>query len=128
MHVKVIVAYCVELAKTISIGEAQIYFSAQEGIKQRFNFICSDPSCGVRITGVNYDKTTQDGIKFKAPHFRSHESHSPNCEWVIYSTELYLQKKRMKQKMITRKGKLKVCYVIVLTILLLINIHLVKSK
>ncbi|HHR5860559.1 TPA: hypothetical protein ACS70L_003328 [Providencia alcalifaciens] len=93
MHVKVIVAYCVELAKTISIGEAQIYFSAQEGIKQRFNFICSDPSCGVRITGVNYDKTTQDGIKFKAPHFRSHESHSPNCEWVIYSTELYLQKK-----------------------------------
>lgn len=93
MHVKVIVAYCVELAKMISIGEAQMYFAAQEGVKKRFNFICSDPSCGVRITGVNYDKTTQDGVKFKTPHFRSHEPHTHNCEWVIYSTEIYLQKK-----------------------------------
>lgn len=94
MHVKVIVAYCVELGKIISIGEAQMYFAAQEGIKKRFNFICSDPSCRVSITGVNYDKTTQDGIKFKAAHFRSHERHTPNCEWVIYSTELYLPKKQ----------------------------------
>lgn len=94
MHVKVIVAYCIELGKIISIGEAQMYFAAQEGIKKRFNFICSDPSCSVSITGVNYDKTTQDGIKFKAAHFRSHEPHTPNCEWVIYSTELYLPKKQ----------------------------------
>ncbi|HHR6335274.1 TPA: hypothetical protein ACS735_003119 [Providencia alcalifaciens] len=34
MHVKVIVAYCIELGKIISIGEAQMYFAAQKGIKK----------------------------------------------------------------------------------------------
>lgn len=93
MKVKVIVAYCVEIGEVISIGEAQMYFAAQRGIKKRFHFTCSDSTCGIPITGVNYDKITQDGKKFVSPHFRSHVSHSPNCEWVLHSNEIHLSKK-----------------------------------
>lgn len=86
---KIYKAFCVELSRSINIIDARNAYFEQSDPRKRFTFFCSSPECrthgGVVVTGVNYDKVSEDSPKFQTAHFRStkKELHSPNCKWVL---------------------------------------------
>lgn len=85
---KVLFAYCHELKRCVSIDEARFeYFSLDPDERKRFTFSCSDRSCNVLISGVNYHIMAEYGVKFKAAHYRSPHSHLPTCEWIQFTNE-----------------------------------------
>ena len=86
---KVLFAYCHELGRSISIDQAKIeYFSKKSEERKKFTFSCSDRNCGVLISGVNYHVMAEDGVKFKAAHYRSPHPHLPGCEWIQFTDEV----------------------------------------
>lgn len=89
MNLKVLFAYCQELGRIVSISDARTeFFSRKPEERKRFTFSCSDQSCGVTITGVNYHIKAEEGIKFKASHFASRKPHQPKCEWLKFTEEI----------------------------------------
>lgn len=86
-------AYCVELNKTIDIYQACLAFSQQEKFT-KFHFLCSDPACrnsipnGVRVTAVNHQYLPEDENIEKSPHYRKLDEHIETCEWVFINTIL----------------------------------------
>lgn len=94
---KIIIAFCEELQRSISIDTARSeYFSFPENQRKRFTFFCSDPNCRAFMSGVNYDVKAQEDKKFRTAHFRipHPHKHKPDCEWLRFSeeTELPAQK------------------------------------
>ena len=89
---KVLFAYCHELERSISIDEARLeYFAKEPKERKRFAFSCSDRKCAVLISGVNYHVMAEDGVKFKAAHYRSPHPHMPGCEWLQFAEEIELE-------------------------------------
>ncbi|HIF5677656.1 hypothetical protein L1D25_13295 [Vibrio parahaemolyticus] len=89
---KVLFAYCHELERSISIDEARLeYFAKDPNERKRFAFSCSDRKCGVLISGVNYHVMAEDGVKFKAAHYRSPHPHMPGCEWLQFTEDIELE-------------------------------------
>ncbi|MEF1169572.1 hypothetical protein QTO07_20990, partial [Vibrio campbellii] len=86
---KVLFAYCKELGRSLSISEARAeYFAIDQEKRKRFSFSCSDQSCGVLISGVNYHVKAEDGVKFREAHYRSPHPHNPACEWVQFTDDV----------------------------------------
>lgn len=88
---KIHLAYCVELEKTVNIQEAcQEFFAQEEHLK--FQFYCSDPKCRdarVRVTAVNYNKLPEEEKIIQSPHFRKLNEHLPGCYWVELEEALH---------------------------------------
>ncbi len=77
-------AFCIELEKTVDIYKACQEFSAQTKYS-KFHFLCSDPVCretGTRVSGVNHQYLPEDDDVLKSPHYRMWDIHSAECEWV----------------------------------------------
>ncbi len=86
---KVLFAYCHELGRSLSIDQARVeYFSKKPEERKRFTFSCSDRSCGVLISGVNYHVMAEDGVKYQAAHYRSPHEHQPGCEWTQFTDDM----------------------------------------
>jgi len=68
-------------------GARTEFFSRKLEERKRFTFSCSDRSCNVTISGVNYHVKAEDGVKFKAAHFRSPHPHKFGCEWIAFTEE-----------------------------------------
>ncbi|EEG9878450.1 hypothetical protein AAET24_003992 [Salmonella enterica] len=85
---KVLFAYCHELEKIVSINDARTeFFSIKPEERKRFTFSCSDRNCNVIISGVNYHIKAEDGVKFRAAHFRSPHPHMFGCEWTQFTDD-----------------------------------------
>ncbi|MEX9216261.1 hypothetical protein AB7W42_19085 [Providencia rettgeri] len=95
--VKVVVAYCHELERAVSIDEARReFFYLDENKRTRFNFSCSDRKCNALISGVNYHVKAEEGKKFRAAHFKTPHphKHSLDCEWIKFTEEIEFPTKR----------------------------------
>lgn len=82
---KILHAYCRELADTVSIDVARRSFICEEPALDKYHFFCDDPHCGketVRISGVNYRDPAEDIDKYVAAHYRKLDEHHPECDWV----------------------------------------------
>lgn len=83
-HLRIDVAYCVELKKIVDIQEACSEFFNQEEHK-KFHFLCSDERCrssregGVRVTAVNHYRIPSE--QHMSPHYREHDEHAEECYW-----------------------------------------------
>ncbi|RMO89711.1 hypothetical protein ALQ33_200047 [Pseudomonas syringae pv. philadelphi] len=107
-NLKIIFAYCEELGRSVSIDEARAYYFSQTE-KNRLTFSCSDRTCKVSVTGINYDKKAEDGKKFLAAHYRAHKVHKQECEWIKYTTDQQADRKPEEtlREFETRKMKAK---------------------
>ena len=87
-------AFCVELGQVVDIHLACQKFADQDQLS-KFNFLCSDPICreskngGVRIVGVNHNKSPEEQAISNSPHFRVLDKHDPNCNWVELEAALF---------------------------------------
>lgn len=107
-------AYCVELNKTVDIYQACLEFSKQD-THEKFHFLCSDPLCrnsksnGVRVTAVNHQYLPEDEDVTKSPHYRKWDEHIAECEWSLIDTILSEQHsteaERSPQQEISKKVK-----------------------
>lgn len=81
-------AYCIELKKTVDIYQACLEFSKQTE-HEKFYFLCSDPECrtskkdGVRVSAINHQYLPEDDDISKSPHYRKWDAHIADCEWSI---------------------------------------------
>ncbi len=81
-------AYCIELKKTVDIYQACLEFSKQVE-HEKFHFLCSDPECrtskkdGVRVSAINHQYLPEDDDISKSPHYRKWDEHIADCEWSI---------------------------------------------
>lgn len=95
--VKVVVAYCHELERCVSIDEARKeFFYLNENERIKFNFSCSDRQCDTLMSGVNYRVKAEDGKKYRAAHFRTPfpHKHKLGCEWLKFTEEIESPTKR----------------------------------
>lgn len=87
MKIRIDVAYCVELNRTVDIQEACQEFADQQEHK-KFHFLCSDPACrnskvdGVRVIGVNHYKSPEEQEVSNSAHYRVQDEHINTCEWM----------------------------------------------
>jgi hypothetical protein len=87
----ILLAYCVELAREVSITEARRSFLASgRRFENKYKFFCNDIACrnkGVQIAGVNY-RTTFHSIKEMQAHFKKMPNfdHDPSCKWILEPT------------------------------------------
>ena len=111
------VAYCIELEKVVDIHLACQEFAAQNKTK-KFHFLCSDPICrkskedGVRVIGVNHNKSPEEKKIFNSPHYREWDDHIADCDWMeldaaLSDTELSIdtQESTGKRRKLLRKIK-----------------------
>lgn len=90
--IRITQAYCLQLDRTVSIDEARLEYLSQEPPQQKYQFFCSSPDClaqHIRVIGVNYRRSAEESAKYKTPHFREHDKHLPQCEWVISTEQEY---------------------------------------
>jgi hypothetical protein len=86
-------AFCRELNRTVDIYQACLEFSNQTQFS-RFTFFCSDPECrasrpgGVRVTAVNHHRLPEEDDVLISPHYRLLDAHADSCEWVLLGSVL----------------------------------------
>lgn len=80
-------AYCVDLNRTVSVGEARMAYFSMDPRPKKFHYLCSHPACqakGVRIVGANVHKLAKDERYYATPYFRTHpgDLHVAGCPWL----------------------------------------------
>ncbi|MDO3530813.1 hypothetical protein Q3O93_02645 [Ralstonia pseudosolanacearum] len=86
---EILEAYCFELDRVVDIYDAQdAFFALPESRRKRFKFGCSDGACRAEknplVSGVNYDKLSEETEKYRQLHFRAPAGHPhlDTCVWV----------------------------------------------
>src|SRR6185437_14347728 len=86
---EILEAYCFELNRAVDIYDAQkAFFALPENQRKRFKFGCSDDACRAEkkplVSGVNYDKLSEETEKYRQLHFRAPAGHPhlDTCVWV----------------------------------------------
>jgi hypothetical protein len=87
---EILEAYCFELNRVVGIYDAQdAFFALPENRRKRFKFGCSDDACRAEkmplVSGVNYDKLSEETEKYRQLHFRAPAGHPhlDTCIWVL---------------------------------------------
>lgn len=95
---EILEAYCFELDRVVDIYDAQnAFFALPENRRKRFNFGCSDNACRAekkpKVSGVNYDKLSEETEKYRQPHFRApaNNPHLDTCIWVQGHAQRHLK-------------------------------------